>query len=303
MNYSDGLLYEQAYAIRVNQESDHLFYYFDYDVRSYAINMEFQHFHTFYELFILLDENASHIIEGKYYPLKMYDMVFLKPARLHKTEYPPGPPVKRLIVNFYMPKKETPFSRSLERIFSVFDGDVPVFRFSAEHQKVIFSLLNDIFTQGKNPDPIRDLTIHTKFTEFLYTVYAERRHNIYERGIMPDTSEFRIYTITAWIHENYKQDITLEMLADKFNMSPYYLSHQFRRITGFTVVSYIQLTRIRNVQQLLLYTDKKITDIAEECGFASFSQFNRTFNKFCSMSPSLYRTHTDFAGRLATYTE
>lgn len=303
MNYTDGLLYEQAYAIRVNQEKDTLFYYFDYDVRSYAINMEFQHFHLFYEMMILLDPKAAHIIEGNYYPLKMYDMVLLKPARLHKSEYPPGPPVKRLIINFYMPVKETPVSRSLERILSLFDADVPVFRFQGESQKKLFALLNDIFTQGKNPDPIRDLTISTKFTEFLYTLYMERRKNIYELGVMPDTTEFRIYTVSAWIHEHYQEELTLEDLADRFNMSPYYLSHQFKRITGFTVVSYIQLTRIRNVQQLLLYTDRKITDISESCGFESFSQFNRTFNKFCSMSPSAYRTQASHIGRLAEYTE
>ena len=40
-------LYEDKYAIRVNSENDTLFYYFDYDVRSAELNMQFQHFHTF----------------------------------------------------------------------------------------------------------------------------------------------------------------------------------------------------------------------------------------------------------------
>jgi len=303
MEYSPSLLYEQAYAININKPEDELFYYFDYDERYYGINMEFQHFHSFYEIFILLDTEASHIIEGKYYPLKMYDMVFLRPALLHKSEYPPGRPRKRLIINFSVPRTDTLLKHSLDRVFSVFEAAVPVYRFSAEKQQPLFDLLNNIFNQGKNPDPVRDLTIHTKFMEFLYTMYAEAKYNIYEQGKLPDTPSFRIYTITAWIHKNYMQEITLESLAERFNISPCYLSHQFRQVTGFTVVNYIQMTRIRNVQQLLQYSDRKITDIAEECGFTSFSQFNRTFNTFCKVSPSQYRSSPGHAGQLPLVVE
>ena len=85
-------------------------------------------------------------------------------------------------------------------------------------------------------------------------------------------------------------ELSLTGLADRFYMSTYYLSHQFKEVTGFTLISYIQMTRIRNAQQMLIFSSKKITDIAEECGFTSFSQFNRMFNKFCGMSPREYKT-------------
>ncbi len=301
MSYTGGLLYEQAYAIRVNRENDSLFYFFDYDERSYAINMEFQHFHSFYEIFLLLEDDAAHIVEGNYYPLKKYDMVFLKPARMHKSVYPQGKAKRRLIIDFAIPVSDTPLERSLSRILSIFDAQVPVMRFSENVQGQLFDIINDIFVQGKNPDPIRDLTIHTKFMEFLYRLYQESSHNIYAPGALPDTSNFRIYAVTAWIHENYRNSITLEQIAEQFNMSPYYLSHQFKQVTGFTLVNYIQMTRIRNVQQLLLYSNKKVTDIADECGFESFSQFNRTFRKFCDSSPSEFRKNTDSQYHMPIY--
>ena len=92
MYYNAPLLYEQAYSITINNAEAPLYYFFDYDERSYNINMEFQHFHQFYEVHILLDGKASHIIEGDYYALQPYDIVFLRPALLHKTEYPVGAP-------------------------------------------------------------------------------------------------------------------------------------------------------------------------------------------------------------------
>ncbi|MCR5290659.1 MAG: AraC family transcriptional regulator [Treponema sp.] len=287
---SPSLLYEQAYAIHINKPSDDLFYYFDYDERHYSINMEFQHFHTFYEIFMLLDTEASHIIDGTYYPLQKYDMVFLRPALLHKSEYPHGKPRKRLVIDFAVPAANPLLKHSMERIFGLFSAPTPIYRFSADKQQLLFDILNDIFNQGKRLDPVRDFSIHTKFMEFLYTVYEQSRFNIYEPGRLPDTPAFRMYTITAWIHRHYAQEMTLETLADRFNISSCYLSHQFRKVTGFSVINYIQMTRIKNVQQLLLYSDKKITTIAEECGFSSFSQFNRTFNTFCHMSPSKYRS-------------
>ena len=61
MYYNAPLLYEQAYSITINNAEAPLYYFFDYDERSYSINMEFQHFHQFYEVHILLDGKASHI--------------------------------------------------------------------------------------------------------------------------------------------------------------------------------------------------------------------------------------------------
>ena len=49
------------------------------------------------------------------------------------------------------------------------------------------------------------------------------------------------------------------------------------------------MTRVRNVQSLLINTDIPITDAALTCGFASFSQFNRVFRKHIGMAPSQYR--------------
>ena len=60
-------------------------------------------------------------------------------------------------------------------------------------------------------------------------------------------------------------------------------------MTGFTLTHYIQLTKLRNVQSLLINTDMPITEAALSCGFTSFSQFNRVFGKYIGVTPSQYR--------------
>ena len=77
-----------------------------------------------------------------------------------------------------------------------------------------------------------------------------------------------------------------------FYISPSYLSREFKRVTHFNLTNYIQMTRIKNAQYRLSATDNKITDIASDCGFTSFSQFNRIFNKVTGKSPREYRNAT-----------
>lgn len=125
--------------------------------------------------------------------------------------------------------------------------------------------------------------------EFLSLIYLYRDKNAYKDQVDFDNITNKIYSITACIHNRYTEDLSLASLSKEFYVSSYYLSHQFKRITGFTLTDYISLTRVRNAQTLLLSTDEPITDIALQSGFKSFSQFNRAFNKFLQTSPSRFR--------------
>ena len=92
--HNSPLLYEEGFSIIINEISTPIenstFYYFDYDKRSHSINMDFPHFHSFYELMILLSPKAYHFVEGKRYDLIANDMVLLQPSVLHQSEYLPG---------------------------------------------------------------------------------------------------------------------------------------------------------------------------------------------------------------------
>lgn len=291
--HSSPLLYEQGFSIIINDVAvpieNSTFYYFDYDCRSHSVNMEFPHFHIFYEMMILLSPKAYHFIEGKRYDLIANDIVLLPPSILHQSEYLPGPPSDRIIIGFMFPKQLT-YSAGYQEILSVFNSACPVLRFHGEEQNQLFQKLNDIvhISQNVRNTHVRDLMIHNKFTEFLFLLYSLKDQNHYTPNIESGIKE-KIYTITNYIHTHYSEDISLASLADTFYISSYYLSHQFKEITGYTVVQYIQQTRVKNAQYLLLNSDMKITQIAESTGFSSFSQFNRVFRKFCSMSPSDYK--------------
>ncbi len=282
-------LYDDKYYIRVNEENDLLFYFFDYDVRSADINMQFQHFHTFYEMCILLCPNAVHFIEGKPHELQAFDIVAIPPNVLHKSQYPVGTPCKRLIIQFNLPRSVPGLSNEYEQLLSIFHSSVPIFRFDSDLKSKLFRKLNEIFLLAPKTDSMRNLIIHQKFVEFLTLLFLNHRSNKYSDETELSSMEKKIYSITSFIHSHFSEELTLESLSEQFCISSSYLSHQFKNVTGFTVTDYIQMTRIRNVQALLINTKIPITEVCGPCGFNSFSQFNRVFRKHIGMSPSSYR--------------
>ncbi len=101
--------------------------------------------------------------------------------------------------------------------------------------------------------------------------------------------EEKIYSVTRYIHSHYSEELSLEGLSQQSYVSSCYLSRQFKAVTGFTLTDYIQMTRVRNVQAMLVNSDIAVAQAAIACGFSSFSQFNRVFRKHVGMSPSEYR--------------
>ncbi len=293
---NSSLLYERGFSIIINDMviplENSICYYFDYDKRSQSVNMEFPHFHIFYEMMILLSPKAYHFVEGKRYDMIANDMILLPPSVLHQSVYLEGPPSDRIIIGFMLPKQGAQ-SSGFHEILSIFNTQQPIYRFHKEEQHQLFQKLNEIveINNTVHHTGVRNLMIHCKFTEFLFLLYSMKEHNHYTPSIENGIKD-KMYTITNYIHTHYNEDISLASLADSFYISPYYLSHRFKEVTGYTVVQYIQLTRIKNAQYLLLNSDQKITQISEVTGFSSFSQFNRVFRKFCGMSPSDYKINT-----------
>lgn len=295
MLIDNSVIYTPEYKIEIGRPDRKLYYFFDYDERSYSINMEFQHFHQFYEICVFLDESAGHIIDGVWYDMRCCDIVALRPSLLHKTVYPEGEPNKRLIIQFSIPAMISALEGCMKYIYSIFEEEVPIYRFEEPYKRAVMEKLNDIYYLSQSPNELSELSIHNKFLEFLSLIYLYRDKNVYSNHADFDNITNKVYSITAYIHSHFTDNISLESVAREFFISSYYLSHQFKRITGFTLTDYVQLTRVRNAQTLLLSTDNSIADIAFQSGFSSFSQFNRAFNKFAHQAPSTFRKNTKIA--------
>lgn len=98
----------------------------------------------------------------------------------------------------------------------------------------------------------------------------------------------RLKEVLNFIHDNYKEQITVKQLADKINMSEGHFTRFFKQMTNRTPIDYINSYRINMAAKLLESSQKKILDIAMEVGFTNFSYFINTFKKYMNCTPSKY---------------
>jgi two-component system response regulator YesN len=93
----------------------------------------------------------------------------------------------------------------------------------------------------------------------------------------------------TYIHENYKEDISLVQIASYVNLNPFYFSKMFKKKTGETFSDYVMKVRIEFAKQLMLNENLNLKEISYQIGFKDPNYFSRVFKKYTNESPKSYR--------------
>lgn len=88
--------------------------------------------------------------------------------------------------------------------------------------------------------------------------------------------------------QNITHDWTLQDLADLSGYSSSRFSSLYSERYGISPIEQLIALRIQAAKDLLKYSNKSITDIAEETGFSSIHYFSRKFKLATGMSPTEY---------------
>ena len=105
-----------------------------------------------------------------------------------------------------------------------------------------------------------------------------------------------IQCILTYIDLNYKDsDLTLQLIADKFDFSYSNFSHYFKKEVNETFSSYLEKLRLKEAKSLLSESQLPINEIALNVGYSSPNSFTRAFKKHESLSPKQYRYECDFS--------
>lgn len=99
----------------------------------------------------------------------------------------------------------------------------------------------------------------------------------------------KLKDVRDYLDEHYTENITLDQLAEQFYISKYYLSREFKKEYGTTIIQYVLAKKITNAKELLRYSNASIEDIAQLCGIDDASYFNKVFRKMEGCTASEYR--------------
>ncbi len=94
--------------------------------------------------------------------------------------------------------------------------------------------------------------------------------------------------LTDYIEDNLDHTIGLAELAAIANVSRFHFSRLFKRSTGYTAISFVELCRIRRARELIAETDHALAEIALMTGFADQSHFTRRFRHHLGCTPAAF---------------
>lgn len=102
----------------------------------------------------------------------------------------------------------------------------------------------------------------------------------------------RMKVMLQFIQENYGGELSTAKIARSAAISDSECLRCFRAIVGTTPIQYVKQLRIQKAAELLLSTDRKISDIGAECGFQEMSYFAKTFRELKGCTPGAFRRST-----------
>ncbi|MBP1993528.1 AraC family transcriptional regulator [Paenibacillus eucommiae] len=99
----------------------------------------------------------------------------------------------------------------------------------------------------------------------------------------------RLEIVLQYIENHLSENLSLDTLAKLVHLHPNYFIHFFKSIIGLTPIQYTNKIRIEKAKQLLLTTNRTVTEIADEVG-CQLIYFSRLFKQQTGAAPSEYRS-------------
>lgn len=244
------------------------------------------HAHSYAELFYIVGGDGQFRVEDEMYPIKEHQLVFVNPNVIHTEVSYEAHPFEYIVLGI----------EGLElSIGETNDGRFCILNYPDGES--ILSCLRNILTEIENRSPGFE-TVCQAYMEIL-TVRLMRSTS-FAVASAPSTSPVNRQSaaIRHYIDRHYKENLTLDLLAEAANVSKYYLAHSFKREYSISPINYMISCRIEESKRLLLETDLSLSQISNIVGFSSASYFGQRFRRAEGISPTEYRIsrHRDKMG-------
>lgn len=171
-----------------------------------------------------------------------------------------------------------------------------VFHPKALGRSRLTSLLDEIYDLSLSDCYTRDMKLNESLSGLLSLVMEEawnpeRRQ---AREALADFSgpspeESGIAEVRRYLDAHFSEEISLDLLAEKFHFNKYYLMRRFRQQYGTTIGSYLIHTRIGAAKKLLRFSDVTLEEAGARVGIRDANYFSRIFKKVEGITPSQYR--------------
>lgn len=256
---------------------------------SYLKDVELHH-HDFYELYFLMSGDVTYIIESRLYHVMPGDMLLISPRELHQLCICPEMAAYERYVLWVDPQVLRRLSSAGTDLCGCFDANRPgygnLLRLSPEARTRIQVLMQWMHQESQSGGFGSEQLRESLLVQLLVCI---NRFAMQDGGQMEDMSRTNqaVSRVIDYVNLHYGEPLSLDMLAERFYVSKYHLSHEFHRQVGTSVYHYIQKKRLQIARQLLAQ-DKKPSEVYSICGFSDYAGFYRAFKSEYGAAPREY---------------
>lgn len=144
-----------------------------------------------------------------------------------------------------------------------------------------------IFSCVRDNSARADLLLKSELLRLLW-ILEESGEISFEKDRMEGETE-TIRPALEYMAKNFREDITVEQLAELVHLSKSHFMRCFRQAVGIGAIEHLTQLRIQAACEALGDGREQIADIAFACGYSNLSNFNRQFLKRVGCSPKEYR--------------
>ena len=147
------------------------------------------------------------------------------------------------------------------------------------------AMRNLIFSLSKPTNKLEE-TVSVQIA--LFSLFNEISKSL---ALLKDNDIFFTKKTFIYIKNHLSQNLTLDAIANAIGYNKSYLTSQFKKLTGQSVMQLVCSLRISKSLQLLRETNLSVEQIANQVGFSNYSQMFYSFKKYVGIPPTECREH------------
>jgi AraC-like DNA-binding protein len=248
------------------------------------------HFHEVLELHVLQINEARFRLAHREYEGKPGDVFLFRPFEPHwNLMKEPGKSIEWISVLFYPSVvRAVPGGAKLLAPFYAVEAVSPYIPASSLEALEIQRLAAEAVEEER----IRGIGWEAKQFQCMIHIlihilrYAAKHH-------LPATEDHfdnGVLQAIEYMLGHYTQQVDVDQLVDGSGRKRTAFYESFKAITSLTPNQFIHRLRVQAAVYMLQTTDRKVTDIAFDCGYLSLESFDKQFRQQRGMSPRAFRT-------------
>lgn len=244
------------------------------------------HYHDYYEIFLLLDGEATHLVNGESLRLERGALVFIRPSDTHDYVLRDGKKFSMLNITFTVQT----LNALVEYLGEGFPSASllsaalpPEVMLSESDVSYVLAQMSSMMTIDESDCYRRQTAMRVLIFRIFTRYFAD-----YREQLDPEMPQW-LTRLCEDMRKNRNFTYGIGKMVELSGRSREHLSRSIKKHMGFTLSEFINDLRLRSIADMLKNSNHDVADIVFESGFGNLSWASELFKKKYGVTMSEYR--------------